>query len=95
MYEPQALNAKITPNLQLLIEQIAERVHDSWAAERLSKGWTLGPKRSDENREHPSLVPYNELPESEKDLDRVMVRTSLAAILELGYDIVRREAASV
>ena len=68
---------------------MASLVHDAWSAERLRNGWKLGPQRSDDRREHPSLKPYDELSEEDKELDRTTVRTSILALLELGYDVVR------
>jgi ryanodine receptor 2 len=38
---------------------------------------------------HPGLVPYAELPESEKDYDRNTALQTLAAIIALGYRIER------
>ena len=35
-----------------VVEQLAEHVHEVWASERLADGWTLGPERSDEAKEH-------------------------------------------
>ena len=45
--------------------------------------------RDDANRRHPCLVPYAELPESEKEYDRNSVRQTLRAILSLGYRVER------
>ncbi|MDA4635727.1 RyR domain-containing protein, partial [Escherichia coli] len=53
-----------------LAERLAEHVHDVWAARRLAEGWRHGPRRHDARKEHPGLVPYGELPESERAYDR-------------------------
>ena len=53
-----------------LTERLAENAHDLWAAQRLADGWTLGPRRDDALKQHPCLVPYAQLPESEKRYDR-------------------------
>lgn len=36
--------------------------HDAWMKERIEQGWTLGPVKDVEKKEHPALVPYSELP---------------------------------
>src|SRR5271166_5074006 len=53
-----------------LLEVLAENTHNVWAARRLAQGWTYGPCRDDAAKKHPSLVPYRELRESEKEYDR-------------------------
>jgi hypothetical protein len=54
---------------------------------RLSEGWIWGPKRDDAKKTHPCLVPYAELPESEKEYDRQTALETIKAILALGYRI--------
>ena len=74
--------------LDVLLERLAEHVHDVWAAKRIAEGWTHGPARSDEARQHPDLVPFAELGEGEKEYDRATARETLRAIVALGYRIV-------
>lgn len=70
-----------------LTEKIAENVHDVWAAERIRTGWTYGPKRDDEKKHNPCLVPYCELTEGEKEYDRNSALETIKMILSLGYEI--------
>jgi adenylate cyclase len=72
----------------LLVERLAEHVHDIWALKRMREGWRYGPCRSDSERTHPDLMPYPELPSGEQDYDRTTARGTLCAILALGYRIV-------
>ena len=51
--------------LQEKIEDLARNNHEVWASSRISEGWRYGPGLDREKREHPSLVPYELLPESE------------------------------
>ncbi len=44
-------------------------------------------RRNDEAKKHPCLVPYAELPESEKEYDRRMAEETIKAIVTLGYRI--------
>jgi ryanodine receptor 2 len=73
-----------------LTERLAEHAHDVWARERQAQGWTYGPRRDDAGKKHPCLVPYAELPESEKVHDRNTALQTLKAIIALGYRITRQ-----
>lgn len=70
-----------------LVEQLARNVHDNWAVGRIKEGWTYGAQRDDENKKHPCLVDYDELPENEKDYDRNTAVETLKLILKLGWKI--------
>jgi len=81
----------LSPELHALTERLAENAHDLWAAQRLAQGWGFGPQRDDARKLHPCLVPYVELPEKEKEFDRIAALGTLKAILQLGYRIVPPE----
>ena len=66
--EPMDLSSVDLPeSLIQLSERIAENVHEVWAKARMDEGWTYGGKRDDIHKKHPCLVPYDELPEEEKE----------------------------
>ena len=91
-YDPRPLDAssiKIEPSLNALVEALAENVHDTWARGRMDQGWTYGPARDDAAKKHPCLVPYAELPESERDYDRNTAKATIKMILRSGYRIVK------
>lgn len=75
-----------------LVERLAANIHDVWARERMNEGWTFGPARDDVARFHPSLVPFDALPEAEKDIDRAVVRNALLPLLKLGFTITPPES---
>ena len=86
-YTPKPLDTSavaLPGELAALTERLAENTHELWAQERLVQGWKLGPERNDERKEHPCLVPYSELPESEKQFDRETAMGALKAIVSLG-----------
>jgi ryanodine receptor 2 len=90
MYLPNPIDTsdvKLPEELQPLVEQIARNVHEVWAQNRLSQGWTLGPERSDIQKTHPCLVPYDELTEEEKDYDRDTALGTLRLVMKLGFNI--------
>ena len=89
-YIPRPLDTSaivLPASLHGLMEKLAENAHDVWAAQRMHQGWTFGPTRDDAAKRHPCLVPYVELPESEKEYDRKTAGETLKAILLLGYRI--------
>lgn len=75
--------------LERVVELLAANAHDTWAKQRLAHRWTWGPKRDDTARTHPNLVPYQELPEGEKAIDRQLAIETLKVMLKLGYRIDR------
>lgn len=89
-YKPapiDASNFQLSDDLDELIEAIAENNHDVWARQRMDEKWTYGEKRDDEHKRHPDLVPYSDLPESEKEYDRKAARGILELVQRLGYKI--------
>ena len=77
----------LTPDVLALTERLAEHAHDVWAVQRLAEGWTLGPTRDDAAKKHPCLVPYDRLPDAEKQYDRNAAMQTLKAIIALGYTV--------
>lgn len=82
---------QVPAEVEELGEYLARNVHEVWARQRLGEGWQYGKTLSRENKIHPSLVPYEELPESEKDYDRNTCMETLKAILALGFEIKKKE----
>lgn len=90
-YQPAPIDTaavSLSPELHALTERLAENAHDLWAAQRFAQGWSLGPQRDDAKKLHPCLIPYADLPESEKEFDRRTALGTLKAVLALGYTIV-------
>lgn len=78
---------ELTPDVLALTELLARHTHDIWAMQRMGEGWRFGPRRDDALKEHPLLVPYEELPESEKQYDRNTAFELLKVLLVLGGNI--------
>ena len=89
-YTPQPLDAssvELPAGLRELTEQLAKNTHDVWAAKRLSEGWTYGQERNDKVKTSPCLVPYEDLPESEKEYDRNTALETVKLMLVSGFQI--------
>ncbi|MGM9763134.1 MAG: RyR domain-containing protein [Candidatus Cryptobacteroides sp.] len=77
----------LPPELNDLAELMAKNVHEVWAQTRISQGWTYGEERNDGKKTHPCLIPYEELPESEREYDRNTAFSTLKLIAKLGFKI--------
>ncbi len=91
-YEPKPLDTSavvLPPDIIELRERLARNTHDVWARERMAQGWTWGPRRDDDKKHHPCLVPYDDLSEAEREYDRNTAMETLKAICAAGYRIVK------
>ena len=94
MYKPEPINTdavKLSDDLSALTELIAKNVHDVWAVGRIKEGWTYGELKDSEKKTNPCLVPYEDLPDSEKEYDRNSAMSTLRLIVALGYNIEKKE----
>ena len=71
-------------------EVMAELEHERWVQERRADGWEVGPLEDVDARRSPFLVPWAELSEDVRDLDRDTVRQIPAFLVEIGDVVVRR-----
>lgn len=89
-YEPAPLDTsqvRLTEDIRELTELLAKNTHDVWARQRISDGWRYGPQRDDQRKEHPGLVPYEQLSDAEQEYDRQTALETLKAIIALGYRV--------
>ncbi|HYN79681.1 MAG TPA: RyR domain-containing protein [Lamprocystis sp. (in: g-proteobacteria)] len=70
-------------------ERLAVIEHLRWAADRHLDGWGYAPVRDNARRYHPQLIPYPELSEPMKDLDRFAVRGVPTLLARSGLGVVR------
>lgn len=89
-YRPKPIDTeqvKLSEDMVELTEYLARNTHEIWALQRMNEGWVFGVDRDDKARSHPCLVPYEELPEVEKDYDRNTAMGAIRLILSLGYNV--------
>lgn len=92
-YIPQPIDTSdinLPEELNPLLEAMAKNVHEVWAKTRIAQGWQYGPERNDDEKRHPMLIPYEELPEEEKVYDRNTSVETLKLILKLGFVIEKK-----
>lgn len=93
MYIPNPIDTtdvELPPELMELTEKIAENVHEVFVKARMDAGWTCGEHRDDVLKTNPTLIPYAQLPESEKIYDRNTALETLKLIVKLGYHIEKK-----
>lgn len=91
-YTPRPIDLsgiKLPDELEALTEHMARNIHEVWAQSRLSQGWRYGEKRDDDLKTHPSLIPYEQLSEHEKQYDRDTALSALKFIVKEGFKITK------
>ena len=82
-----AAGGTVSAIIEQNIELLAEAEHDGWMESKLISGWRLAEKRDNARRLHPSLVPYNDLRQVDKDKDRNAVRRYLEIAERAGFAV--------
>ena len=70
------------------LDMLSEMEHERFNAERLQRQWRMGPRNS-KQRTTPFLVPWQDLTQEWKDVDRVMVECAPRVLAKAGYFIYR------
>ena len=72
------------------VETLARLEHERWMKEKQDDGWRYGETRDDKKKLHPSLVPYDQLSESEKEKDRDTINQIPVILSLIDFQIYRR-----
>lgn len=51
----------------------AQSQHEVWMGDKIRDGWVYGPVKDPEKKTHPCLVPYSQLPESQRRKDHLFL----------------------
>ena len=90
-YEPKPIDTSeiiLPEGITEIVEVLARNTHDVWAVRKMKEGYTYESIKG--NMTHPSLVPYEELSESQKEYDRNTLLETIRLLIKLGYDIQKR-----
>lgn len=71
----------------VLAGNLPRESHASWLAVKERDGWTYAPTKNVENKQHPCMVPYDDLPPAQKAKDHVFVEVVRAVARALGYPL--------
>jgi len=73
------------------VELLAVKEHERWMDDYLSAGWVHAPgAKQNHKKTHPSLIPWSQLTEDEKEKDRDTVRSLPVFLACAGFQIERR-----
>lgn len=59
--------------------------HESWMRQKLDDGWQYGPVKAAERKEHPCLVPFDQLPREQQAKDFIF-RSIVHAVASCDWD---------
>jgi hypothetical protein len=69
------------------VQGMAKMEHSLWCEWKRQEGWQFGPTRNNENKIHPDLVLWEELPEEEQDKNKDFVSNLPVMLSKLGFQI--------
>ena len=70
------------------LELLSKMEHERWMNVKLKTGWVFAQETNKLKKQHSALVPWEDLPETEKDKDRDLVRAIPQLLTEIGYTVV-------
>jgi hypothetical protein len=71
------------------LERLAKMEHDRWMKAKLEAGWRYAPETDKAAKLHKCLVPWDKLPDEEKEKDRDLVRGIPQILARAGYAILQ------
>jgi voltage-gated potassium channel Kch len=74
------------------VEAMAELEHLRWCRERQASGWRYGTPRDDARKRHDLIVPWANLPEEAREIDREFIRRRPAILARAGFRLERDPA---
>jgi hypothetical protein len=75
------------------LELLAEMEHERWMKQKLREGWEYAQETDKSRKLSPALLPWDRLPEREKEKDRDLVRGIPKILAKAGYAIVKSRVA--
>ena len=78
----------VKPDWADFCEEWSKVEHNNWVNEMVAKGWRLGPKLSRQEKTHPKLRPWPDLPESWRKVDEKLPGRFLDILERQGFSII-------
>ena len=69
------------------LDLLARMEHERWVEAKLAAGWQLAPETDKPRKLHKSLVPWDKLPQEEKDKDHDLVRGIPRVLAKAGFAV--------
>ena len=67
--EWQRGSARLGVDLHMCGDHGPQASHESWMKQKLEEGWKYGPVKDPERKEHPCIVPFDQLPREQQAKD--------------------------
>ncbi|XP_077442696.1 ryanodine receptor 3 [Stigmatopora argus] len=77
----------LPPHMDSIRDRLAENIHELWGMNKIELGWTFGKVRDDNKRQHPCLVDFSKLPETERNYNLQMSSETLKTLMALGCHV--------
>ncbi len=68
---------------------MAKLEHDRWCQEKTAGGWRYGPEKDTHQKTNPSILPWDELPDEEKEKNKKYIRELPSLLARAGFQIER------
>ncbi len=72
------------------LEVLASREHQRWFDDRRTSGWTYGAIRDNASKKNPMLMPWTELSEDARDMNRASAAALTSMLARAGFEPARR-----
>jgi len=69
------------------VSLMAQMEHESWCQGKIQKGWKYGQKKNPEIKHNPNLLPWDDLPEIEKEKNKKYIRDLPKLLARAGFQI--------
>lgn len=66
--------------------------HKEWCKLKVAEGWQYGPVKDQDKKEHPCLMPYEQLPNEQKYKDALFIAVVRVLSVELPPEVVGKHA---
>lgn len=72
--EPYELRKSVIEGVRKARQGCTPReLHETWVEYKRDHGWIYGPEKDPDRKTHPCLVPYDELPQEQRDKDQLFL----------------------
>jgi len=69
------------------VTQMAQMEHEHWCQEKKEDGWRFGPEKNSLKKTNPSLIPWEELPETDREKNKEYIRGLPHLLVQAGFQI--------
>jgi hypothetical protein len=69
------------------VSMMARMEHESWCLGKKDQGWHYGPEKDNDKKTNPALLPWEELPDGEREKNRDFIRGLPRLLVQAGFQI--------